>query len=269
MPPVPKVILAMPAAHAALADEARLLVADEAGDRRRAVERRGRADDAGGVDDRRAARGGDAQRVEQWSSQSAPSPRWSPVTPALVASVTWSAPSDRCQASHESTVPTHRSRRAVGVGHVEEVARPWWPTRWAPRGCPRPAAPGRCRRCGGPASRGPGPTGSPVARSHTIVDARWLVMPTASTGPPSASAARPPRGRSATIARRRTRPARRRACRAAARGAATRRWWHRARTTAARRPLVPTSITRMLMARFYRLSRAPGRRGRAGRACPG
>ena len=35
----------------------------------------------------------------------------------------------------------------------------------------------------------PGPTGSPVARSHTIVDARWFVMPTASTGPPSSSAA--------------------------------------------------------------------------------
>ena len=35
----------------------------------------------------------------------------------------------------------------------------------------------------------PGPTGSPVARSQTTVDARWLLMPTASTLPHSASAA--------------------------------------------------------------------------------
>ena len=31
----------------------------------------------------------------------------------------------------------------------------------------------------------PGPTGSPVARSHTMVEARWLAMPTPSTGPPA------------------------------------------------------------------------------------
>ena len=33
----------------------------------------------------------------------------------------------------------------------------------------------------------PGPIGWPVARSHTSVEARWLVMPTASTGPAAAS----------------------------------------------------------------------------------
>ena len=43
MPPVPKVILAMPGPHAALADEGRLLVADERRDRRRAGERGGPA----------------------------------------------------------------------------------------------------------------------------------------------------------------------------------------------------------------------------------
>jgi hypothetical protein len=33
----------------------------------------------------------------------------------------------------------------------------------------------------------PGPTGSPLARSHTIVDARWLVIPTASTDSPAST----------------------------------------------------------------------------------
>ncbi len=36
----------------------------------------------------------------------------------------------------------------------------------------------------------PGPTGVPLRRSHRMVEARWLVMPTAATGrPQSASAA--------------------------------------------------------------------------------
>src|SRR2546423_15179271 len=35
----------------------------------------------------------------------------------------------------------------------------------------------------------PGPTGAPLRRSHRIVDARWLVMPTAATGPPAAAIA--------------------------------------------------------------------------------
>ena len=39
-----------------------------------------------------------------------------------MASVAWTAPSERCQASQVSTVPKHRSRAAVGVGQVEEVA---------------------------------------------------------------------------------------------------------------------------------------------------
>ena len=65
MPPVPKVILARPRLHAALADQRRLLVADERGDRRRAVERGGRRRatplESTTVGQRRAV---DAQRVE-------------------------------------------------------------------------------------------------------------------------------------------------------------------------------------------------------------
>ena len=34
----------------------------------------------------------------------------------------------------------------------------------------------------------PGASGRPVARSQTMVDARWFATPTAATGPPSASA---------------------------------------------------------------------------------
>ena len=40
--------------------------------------------------------------------------------------------------------------------------RAWWPRRWAPAGCPGPAASGRCRPCAGPASRCPA---RPVRRS--------------------------------------------------------------------------------------------------------
>ena len=63
-------------------------------------------------------------------------------------------------------------RRRAGGG-------PWWPTRSGPARRPSP-----CRTRQSPTVRRscqprPGPTGSPVARSHTIVDARWLVMPTA------------------------------------------------------------------------------------------
>ena len=35
----------------------------------------------------------------------------------------------------------------------------------------------------------PGATGRPVERSHTMLEARWLAMPTPATGPPSRSAA--------------------------------------------------------------------------------
>ena len=62
MPPVPNVILAWPGRDATLADERRLLVAGDAGDRRRTVERRRLADRAGRVDDGRQDRAGDVQQ---------------------------------------------------------------------------------------------------------------------------------------------------------------------------------------------------------------
>ena len=52
------------------------------------------------------------------------------------------------------------------------------------------AARGTARPSGGPASRCRGRRASPVVRSHTTVDARWLAMPTPSTGPASSSARR-------------------------------------------------------------------------------
>src|SRR5579859_1062179 len=94
----------------------------------------------------------------------------------------------------------------------------------------------------------PGPTGSPVARSHTIVDARWLAMPSASTGPPAARVALVTSRAAAAraVASNSTRPgagvsgstARCCACATAPSG------W----TIDARTPLVPMSTTTMLMA---------------------
>ncbi len=90
------------------------------------------------------------------SFQSEPSGRSRPVMPALVASVTCRAPSDRVHATQVSTVPKHRSRRARD--RPCRAAWPaWWPTRWAPPGCHGRAGQGTCPRCAGPASRGPGP----------------------------------------------------------------------------------------------------------------
>ncbi len=92
----------------------------------------------------------------------------------------------------------------------------------------------------------PGPTGSPVARSHTTVEARWLAMPTASTGPPSASAARATSSAAAAIGRgvELDQPGNGDV------GSSSRYWTcsmvASGRTMAARMPLVPTSITRML-----------------------
>ena len=110
--------------------------------------------------------------------------RCSPVTAALVASVTCARPSDSVHATHVSTVPKQRSRprprsSSWSSSHCTFVAD------WFGRDADAVgrAARGTRRSCAGPASRCPGPTGSPVARSHTIVEPRWLEMPTASTGP--------------------------------------------------------------------------------------
>ena len=90
----------------------------------------------------------------------------------------------------------------------------------------------------------PGPTGSPVVRSHTTVDARWLAMPTDTTGPPAAKAAPATSNAAAAIvdASNSTKPW-------LGVVGSTWRWWTwetvaSAPTMAARTPLVPTSTTR-------------------------
>ena len=124
-----------------------------------------------------------------FGSHPEPSPWTSPVTPALEASVTCSAPPDRVQATQVSTVPKASSPRSARersgsawsrmaaslVAEALGATRMPWP--WSSRQVPT------VRRSCQPS---PGATGTPVARSHTMVEARWLAMPTASTGPPSA-----------------------------------------------------------------------------------
>ncbi len=146
--------------------------------------------------------------------------------------------------------------------------RPWWPTGWGPGAARRPAAPGSRRRCAGPANPVPVPTGSPVARSHTMVEARWLAMPTPSTGPASARLRRATsRAASAmAVASNSTRPGNgvdgstSTRCSAVTDASG----W----TTAARTPEVPTSITRMLIDLLLRASAGPrSRRPRRPRWC--
>ena len=116
-----------------------------------------------------------------------PSEVRSPVSAALVGSVTWAAPPVRCQAIQLSTVPTQRSRVRSGSARssrycalvAETLGARWKPCSRSTRHSPI------VRRSCQPM---PGPTGSPVLRSHTMVDARWLAMPTASTGPPRGEA---------------------------------------------------------------------------------
>ena len=122
MPPVPNVILAGPGGDAALADERRLLVADERGDRRRARQRGRRPDDPARVDERSAASApGSAARRARPGASPEPSAARIDVTAALLASITWCAPSVSVHAIHESTVPTHRSRDPVGIERVEDA----------------------------------------------------------------------------------------------------------------------------------------------------
>ena len=195
-----------------------------------------------------------------------PSPRMSPVTPALEASVTWRRPPDRVQATQVSTVPkasSPRSDRARSGSAMssraatlvaEALGATRMPWAWSSRQVPT------VRRSCQPS---PGPTGTPVARSHTMVDARWLAMPTASTGPPSARLADGHldhgvgHGHGVEL----DQPGERGVGQHGT-------WWMcstapSGRTTAPRTPEVPTSTTRMLTAR------APRRTGWPGPACPG
>ena len=193
MPPVPKVALASPGrvqpwpTSEACWSPAMPQIGGAPGERRRGADRARR------VDDRPAAwRRGIRSLLEQRSSQPMVAGSTSAVTPALVASVTWSAsdptPRPRERPGHpavdgaEAELPA--SARAARGRPRRGSPSAWWPTRWARGGSPRPAAPGRCRRCAGPASRCPGATGVPLARSHTMVEARWLAIPTPGDRPP-------------------------------------------------------------------------------------
>ena len=185
-----------------------------------------------------------------------------PVTAALVASVTCSAAPDNVHAIQVSTVPKHRSRARCGStcssNHSSLVADAFGASRrpWPRSSRQRPTVRRSCQPSAGP-------TGSPVARSHTTVEQRWLAMPTASTGPAASSAARAASRAVAAIpvASNSTRPgagddgSRGRVSSCMTRVSLS--------TTAARTDDVPTSTTRMLTASPRR------RRGRAGRACPG
>ena len=103
------------------------------------------------------------------SSQSEPSPSSSPVT-AGVGGVGDVQRAPRQRPRHPGVDRAEAQVARCGRGRPCRGAwRAWWPTRWARPGCPGPAAPGRCPRCAGPASRCPGPTGSPRGRGPT----RW------------------------------------------------------------------------------------------------
>ncbi len=187
-----------------------------------------------------------------------------PVIAAFDASVTCTVLSDSVHATHVSTVPKHSSDARDGSGscsssHCSFVADSFGPTR-TPCACSARHAPTVRRSC----QPMPGPTGSPVARSHTIADPRWFEMPTPSTGPsaPSASRARSRHMRAIARASNSTSPS------AGCSGKSSR--MHASRSTPpaskthARMVLVPTSMT------STRPVSATGSRrgGCATRACP-
>ena len=175
--------------------------------------------------------------------------RWSssPVTAALLGSVTWSRPSDSVHASHVSTVPKHRSRERSGscaFSRAASLVADWLGASRMPWSPASVRQSNTVRRSCQPMA---GATGTPVARSHSTVEARWLVMPTASTGPASASVARAAASTASAIsvASNSTSPGN---------GVlgGSRCWWTwetvaSGWTMAARRLLVPTSMTRTLI----------------------
>ena len=177
-------------------------------------------------------------------------------------SVTWSRPPDSVHATQVSTVPKHRSR-GRGRGRRCRGGRPaWWPSCSGPGAGPGPGAPGTSPPCAGPASRCPGPTGSPVARSHRIGrrplvgDADRLARRRRGRrrrGPPPSPRRRARRASSSTKpgAGVDGRKGRRAMADTVASGA----------TTLARTLLVPTSITRTLMRRPAGAAVTGSRRG--------
>ncbi len=112
----------------------------------------------------------------------------SAVTAALVASVTCSAsapavpPPDSVHATQVSTVPKHSSPRSARARSgstssrmaITLVADALGASR-IPSACSSRQVPTVRRSC----QPMPGATGRPLARSHTMIEARWLAMPTA------------------------------------------------------------------------------------------
>ena len=156
MPPVPNVIFARPGVDAALADERRLLVADEAGDRWAAGQRRRLADDAADESTRSGSSAGrDAEEVEDApvplaavDGEEAGDGGVGVVRDVQLArrSATRRASCRRCRSRGRGPRRPRRGRAA---------RRPWWRTGWEPaRGRARRWR--RCTRrpCAGPASRG-------------------------------------------------------------------------------------------------------------------
>ena len=177
------------------------------------------------------------------------------MTPAFELSVTWSRPPDSVQATQVSTVPKASSpRSALARSGSAASSRAATRIRKASR---------RARVASGSA-----PTGSPVARSQTTVEARWSAMPTTATGPASFSerVATSSTAAAMALASNSTRPGN-------GVSGSTGTWWTcstspSGRTTALRTPEVPTSTTRMLTGhprratgRARRASRAPASRG--------
>ncbi len=167
---------------------------------------------------------------------------------ALLASVMCRAPSLSCQASQVSTVPSLAVRPFAGSALVEQPGELGGRLGWGRSGCPRPAAPGRCRPCAGPASPARARGACPVRASHAMAEARWAVMPTASTGPRLGQGCGGATSRAAAAiaaGSNSTRPGI--GTWGAADGGGRGSTVASGRTMAARTLLVPTSITRMLM----------------------
>ena len=259
-PPVPKVALAWPGSGAALPDEGGLLVAGQPGDDRPARQDLGRPHRPRGVDDGGEEGFGDAEGGQHLGSSSPSRRRWiSPVTPALDASVTWSAPAERVQATQVSTVPKASSPRSerersgsawsrmAATLVAEALGATRMPRPWSSRQVPT------VRRSCQPSPGATGIAGGPVPHDGggpLVGDAHGLDRPAlgqAGRAPPR------PRRRPWPAASNSTRPGN-------GVSGSTGTWWTwvtspSGRTTAPRTPEVPTSTTRTLMAR------APVRRG--------
>ena len=261
-------------AHAALADERRLLVAERA--RRSAARRAARSPRRRRRRSRRSVGIIDARDAEHVEHRLVPAATascdWRPVTRGVgrVGDVHRAArqrPRDPRVDGAEAQVAA-----ALGVGAGRAATAAWSPTgSGADAHALARAARGTRRSCGGPASRCPGPTGSPVARSHTTVEPRWLEMPTASTGPAVVRARR-------VRARGTCRPARRVELDEAVGGGVGQQLAFdvldarrpSASTTAARTLLVPTSTTSTSRALGCAHGQADcAERAGAGRACRG